>query len=129
MPYRKFILKAVEELRDSHMRSSIDAIYRYVESHLPDGVECNYPLFLTDLKAMAEDGIIEATSTHCSFSPEYKKRRVSEIHARALILQAACPNLSVTMDVVSAPSAKPNSYHHIKHKQAKRRILSRYMWW
>ena len=124
MPYRKQILKAVEELRDSNMKSSIDAIYRYVESHLPEGTECNYPLFLTNLKAMGEDGVLELTSTHCAFSPEYKKKRVSEINTRALVLQTAFPDLNCWMDFASDVQPPHLSADHIKHKQAKRRISS-----
>ncbi|KAI2513448.1 hypothetical protein MHU86_922 [Fragilaria crotonensis] len=124
MPYRKLILKAVEELRDSNMRSSQDAIYRYVESRIPDGVECNYPLFLTNLKTMAEDGILELTPTHCSLSTEYKKKRVAEMHARTLLLQTPSPNLNAWMNDVSDEIPRQRNADHIKHKEAIRRVLS-----
>jgi linker histone H1 and H5 family len=124
MPYRKLILKAVEELRDSNMRSSQDAIYRFVESHIPNGVECNYPLFLTDLKAMAEDGILEINSTHCSFSADYKKKRVAEMHARTLLVHTPGPDLNVWMNDVSDDTPRQRNADHIKHKGAIRRVLS-----
>jgi linker histone H1 and H5 family len=124
MTYRKLIIKAVEELRDLNMRSSKDAIYRYVESHIPVGMECNYPLFLTDLKALAEDGILEITPTHCSFSQSFKKKRIMEIQARALALQLASPNLNVWMDLMSDDPMPPMHSDHIKCKEAKRRVTS-----
>ena len=124
MPYRKLILKAVEELRDSNMRSSQDAIYRYVESRIPNEAECNYPLFLTNLKSMAEDGILELTSTHCAFSTEYKKKRVAEMHARTLLLQTPTPNLNVWMNDVPNDTPWQRNADHIKHKEAMRRVSS-----
>lgn len=126
MPYKKLILKAVEDLRDSHMRSSLDAIYRYVESNLPNGIECNYPLFLTDLKAMAEEGDLELTTAYCGLTPEFKKRRVSDIQKRALKLQSNFPDISVLMDVTSSPTQR--SGNHMKNKEAKRRVPGRYPW-
>ena len=125
MPYRKEILKAVEALRDNHMRSSIDAIYRHVESNLPDGVECNYPLFLHNLKSMAEDGDLELTSTHVGLSQEFMKRRLSEIYARGSMLQAGL-HTNVTLLAYYTPSQR--SVDHLKNKEAKRRVLSRYSW-
>ena len=124
MPYRKLILKAVEELRDSNMRSSQDAIYGYVESHLQNGVECNYPLFLTDLKSMAEDGILVLTSTHCSFSTDYKKKRVADMHARTLLVHTPSPDLNVWMNDVSDDTPRQRNIDHIKHKEAIRRVSS-----
>jgi hypothetical protein len=124
MPYRKAILKAVEELRDSHLRSSIDAIYRHVESNLPDGTECNYPMFLANLKSLVEDGDLEMTPMHCSLSPEYKRRRTTEIQDMITKLQA----ISSRRGSFSAgpPSlAKPD---HAKHKAARRRQLEHYTW-
>jgi hypothetical protein len=129
MPYRKLILKAMDELQDSHMRSSLDAIYRYVESNLPNGIECNYPLFLTDLKSLAEDGDLELTATYCGLTPEYKKRRVSDIQRRAIMLQKYFPDIDVSMMDGSSMSTQQRAGNHIKHKEAKRRVLGRYSWY
>jgi hypothetical protein len=127
MPYRKLILKAMDELRDSHMRSSLDAIYRYVESNLPNGIECNYPLFLTNLKSLAEDGHLELTAAYCGLTPEYKKRRVSDLQRRAIMLHASLPDIDVSMDASSV--SPPRMGNHMKHKEAKRRVLGRYTWY
>ena len=82
MTYRKAILKAVDALHDTHLRSSVKEIRKHVENNLDPGQTLNFHAFLTDVKALVEEGDLELNSMQCGLSPEYKKRKVNVIRDR-----------------------------------------------
>ena len=82
--YRKAILKAIEDLHDCHLRSSVDAIRKHVMSSLESDQhhQFNEVVFMKTLKSMVQVGEVEQhTFVNCALSPEYKKRRAGSLTA------------------------------------------------
>ena len=105
---------------DNHLRSSIEDIEKHVKANLARDTEWNHILFLTTLKAIMEDGAVEASSNKLSLSPEYKQRKVQRIVTKHF--QRSQP---VPMALVSRRTGDDSTLRNddrLKHKAAKRKV-------
>ena len=114
--YRKAILKAIEDLHDCHLRSSVDAIRKHVMSSLEsDQHPFNEVVFMKTLKTIVQVGEVEQhTFVNCALSPEYKKRRAGSLSA--FVEQKKSEGLPVQFPFVPETVLPPTHRESAHHK-------------
>ena len=77
--YRRSILRALEQLHDTHTRSNIDLVRRYAQELLHDH-PWNDILFVQTFKSIQRHGdLLERTGSSAELSPTYKRQRADSL--------------------------------------------------